>query len=174
MSDRTGMARGRVRPIVYFQNQSGYIILPPEEIGKGLELAKQIYEQRYKHQGWMWCETDGSLSGAARLQKRLQDQALSEARNQRDVSMASYDAAKRRTSERLRLQMQSAACDEWEREFIKLWLELSDEKRKKYEQIFMQRTSYLWALEMNDSTQVTDRMPSQPGEFWRNEAQQKA
>ncbi len=174
MSDRTGMARGRVRPIVYFQNQSGYVILAPEEIGKGLEVAKRMYEERYKYQGWMWCETDGSFSDAAKLQKRLQEQALIEARQKRDTTMESYNRTKEAIAARMRAQMESSSCSNWERDFIKLWLQLSDEKRAKYEQRYTETVSYLWAMEQDSGTKVEDRMPDQPGDFWRTEQQQKA
>ena len=171
---RTGMAPGRVRPIIYFQNASGYVILAPEQVGEGTALARKMYEERYKHQGWMWCETDGSFADAQRLEKRLQDQAMNEARNMRDRSMEAYDAAKSKIARDLRQRMASSDCSQWERDFIELWLQLAPEKRAKYEQRFMERQSYLWALQQDSGTKVDDRMPSQPGEFWRNEAQQKA
>jgi len=170
----TGMARGRVRPIVYFKNSSGYIILAPQEIGQGMEVAKMMYEQRYKHAGWQWCETDGSFHDAERLQKRLQEQEIAEARQKGANMMAAYDAARKRTESNLRAQMASAACSPWERDFIGLWLQLNETKRREFEKRWDEHQAYLWSIENDAGTKIEDRMPSQPGEFFRTPEQQKA
>ena len=170
----TGMASGRVRPIVYFKNASGYIILAPQETGHGLEVAKMMYERKYKHAGWMWCETDGSFHDAEMLQKRLQEQELSEARAQGANMMAAYDASRKRTEANMRAQMTSAACSPFEREFITLWLQLNETKRREYEQRWAERQAYLWAIENDAGTKIEDRMPSQPGDVWRTPEQQRA
>lgn len=170
----TGMARGRVRPIVYFENASKYVILAPQEIGHGLELAKMMYEQKYKHAGWMWCETDGSFHDAERLQKRLQSQEMAEARDKGANMMAAYDASRKRTEANMRAQMSSADCSPFERDFIALWLQLNETKRREYEQRWNEHHAYLWAIEQDAGTKVEDRMPSQPGDFWRTPEQQKA
>lgn len=171
--DRTGMHMGRVRAVIYFENQSGHILLPPEEIGQGLALARKMYEDRYKHQGYEWREAE-TWSDVTKLQTRLQEQELKRAAEMRDQSMMSYDAVKARTAANLRQRMQSSDCSQWERDFIECWLQLQPEKRAKYEQRFMERQGYLWAIEQDASRKVEERMPSQDGEFWRNSAQQKA
>lgn len=171
MTDRTGMARGNLRPVIYFQSSSGYCVLAPQEVGHDLSLARRMYSERYRD--WEWREA-GTWTEVSSLQSRLQQQALDERKQHRDVSMASYDNAKKKTAEELRQRMQSAGCDEYEREFIRLWLDMAPDKRTKYEQRFMERQNYLWACEMDAGRKVEERMPSQPGDVWRGEAQQKA
>jgi hypothetical protein len=171
--DRTGMAIGKLRAVVYFENSSGHILLPPEEIGQGLALARQMWEQRYKGQGYEWKEAE-TWHDVTRLQQRLQEQELKRAVEMRDRSMMSYDAVKGKIASNLRQRMQSADCDTFEREFIQHYLALAPEKRAKYEQRFTEYQAYLWAVENDAGRKIEERMPSQPGEFWRNDAQQKA
>ena len=167
MTDRTGFARGRVNPVIYFESSSGYVILAPQEVGHDLSLARRIHQERFRD--WEWREAE-TWSEVTALQTRLQKQELETARQRRDVSMAAYDAARKKTAENLRMRMQSSDCDEYEREFIRCWLELAPEKREKYEQRFAERQSYIWAVEQDASRKVEERMPSQPGEFWRQGA----
>ena len=170
MSDRTGMAMGRVRPVIYFESSSGYVILAPQEVGHDLRLARRVHQEKYRD--WEWKEA-GSFSEVTELQKRLQKQELDEAIKRRDISMAAYDAAKSKTAAQLRQRMTSADCTPFERDWILAWLQLAPEKRAKYEQRFLEHQHYLWALENSESKQVIDHMPAQPGEFWRTDAQQK-
>jgi len=171
--DRTGMAMGRVRAVVYFENESGYILLPPEEIGQGTALARKMYEERYKQQGFQWKEAE-TWTEVTKLQARLQEQELKRAVEMRDKSMASYDSVKSRVASNLRQRMQSADCTPYEREFIQLWLAMEPGKRSQFEQRFTEYQAYLWSIEMDANTKFEDRLPSQPGEFWRNDAQAKS
>lgn len=162
--DRTGMAMGNLRPVIYFEAPNGYVVLPPIEEGKGEALARKIFSERYH--GWEWREA-GTWSDVTKLQKRLQDQAWAEANQQRQVSLDAYDAVKRETASNLRQRMASSDCTPFERGFIESWLRLSDEKRKVYEQRFLERNFYLWSCEQDSSRKVEELMPTQPGEFLR-------
>ena len=168
MSDRTGMARGSLRPVIYFEAPNGYIILAPEEIGHGQEAARMMYEQRYKGLGWQWKESGTSLSDVTKLQKRLREQEYRECQERGGKMMEAYDASRKKTTDELRRRMTSAACGAWERDFIEAYLQLNEEKRSKYEAIWEQRQAYLWSLEQDANTKVEDRMPSQPGDKWRH------
>src|SRR5580698_4199308 len=77
MPDRTGRALGTLSPVLYFENASGHILLPPVEIGKGDATARKLFEERYKPQGYEWREAS-TLWDVDRLQKKLQEQAQRE------------------------------------------------------------------------------------------------
>jgi len=171
MSDRTGFCRGTLQPAIYFENSSGFVILPPEEIGVP-GSAREVYERRYKSEGWEWREA-GSLSDLDRLQKRLVDQETKKNTAWAQSAGAGRDEAFRRTGDALRARMVSSSTSPYERDFIEQYLKMRDEKRPKYQNALTEHNMYIWAREQNSNTRVEDRMPSQPGEFWRNEAQQK-
>lgn len=175
MSDRTGYARGSLDPVIYFENASGYVILAPQQIGQGTALAKKIYEERYRPAGWEWREAGANgLHEVDALQKKLIDQEVSRDRRMADKSSYERDVVRREIAESLRNRMTSAATSEFEREFIRYYLELrEDSKRDKYREALKQRNYYLWAREQDSSTKVEDRMKSEPGDLWRGEAQQK-
>jgi hypothetical protein len=168
MSDRTGMARGSLRPIIYFEAPNGYIILAPVEIGQGAEVARRMYDERYKAQGWRWCESGTSWSDVTAFQKRLQEQGMREAQAKGANMMEAYDASRRKTASELRQRMASSDCTPWERDFIAAYLDLNEEKRKKYDHVWKAHHDYLWAIEQDANTKIEDRMPSQEGDVWRN------
>ena len=171
----TGRQAGTLDPVIYFENSSGYVILAPQEVGQGTALARKIYEERYRPKGWEWREAGANgLHEVDALQKRLIDQEVSRDNMMADKSSYERDLVRREIAERLRSRMTSAATSEFERDFIRYYLELrEDSKRDKYRETLKQRNYYLWAREQDSSTQVDDRMKSEPGDLWRGEAQQK-
>ncbi len=165
----TGFARGSLSPVIYFERKDGFCILPPIEVGHGTELArKMLADERYR--GWEWREA-GTLAEVDRLQKRLVDQEdkRSEfmAQTVGDRSRAVRDAV----ADSLRQRMCSSATSAYERDFIGLYLQLREEKRDKYRASLEQHRWYLWAREQDSKTKFEDRMPDQPGEFWRTPEQ---
>lgn len=165
---RTGYALGRLDPVIYFENSDGKLVLPPTT-----EDARWIYSTRYAKLGFEWKEA-GTLAEVDQLQKRL----IAVEAQEMNLHLANDDELRQRglyreVGERLRARMVSAATTEYEKDFISAYLMLREEKRAKYAQLFLERTSYLWALEMDSKTKATDRMHSEPGDLWRNAAQQK-
>jgi protoheme ferro-lyase len=73
----------------------------------------------------------------------------------------------------LRARMVSSACTPYERDFIELFLANEANKDQKYIQQFEQRAMYLNILQNESSKQFQDFSPDQPGDFWRNEQQQR-
>ena len=157
MADRTGRALGTLDPVIYFVNQSGHILLPPVEIGQGTGTARRLYEERFKHQGYEWKEAD-TLADVDRLQQRLIDQESKILQSRGERMDAAREAVRRETASNLRQRMQSSDCDPWERDFIALWLETRESKRKEFMQRFAERNQYLWAREMDAKTKIEDRM----------------
>src|SRR6202020_1684829 len=131
MADRTGIARGTLRAVVFFERASdNYVILAPREEGDSLEHARMIYEARYKS-GWRWCEA-GTLSDVDRLQSRLRDQEERRIAQQCEVNQEIREEVRRRTGAALRQIMVSSSTTPWERDFIQKWEKLQSEKRNKF------------------------------------------
>lgn len=150
-------ALGNLDPIIYFENASGHLVLPPIEKGKGTELARMIYDRQYKDRNYEWKEA-GSWSEVTRLQDRLVEQERKHALDIRDQRMASYDLAQARIADNLRRRMQSSDCTPYERDFCELFLQQRPDKRAQYEQRWTEAQNYLWAVEMDSSTKPEDRM----------------
>lgn len=176
MSDRTGYARGTLEPIIYFERQDGYAILPVYDAGRP-EQARRVFDERYKHHAtekWQWRETDGTLSGVDALQKRLVDQEQRRDGAMLESHMMVRERFRKSVADSLYSRMTSAATSEFEKEFIRLYLDLRDDKKRdKYRTQLEHRNHFLWARENMSGTKVEDRAIVLPGEFWRSEAQQK-
>lgn len=156
-SDRTGRALGTLNPVKYFQNSDGHIVLASIEIGKDDSDARRMFELRFKPRGYEWREA-GTLSEVDTLQKRLiaQEQAVLDRQGARMDQQREH--FRNKTASDLRQRMQSRDCSPFERDFIGLWLEMGEEKRKEYAQRFTERNMYLQAREMDSGTRVEDRM----------------
>jgi hypothetical protein len=164
-----GFARGNVSPIIYFESANGHLVMPVYEAGRP-EQARQVYEARFKPAGFEWRETR-TLAEVDTLQKRLVAQECERRRAQLDTHDEVRREVSRYVAGNLRARMVSAACSEFEKNFIRLYLELRDDaKRDKFRQRLLEHQSYLWAREMDSGTKIDDRMPMQDGEFWRGDA----
>jgi hypothetical protein len=140
MADRTGRALGTLEPVIYFQKADGYVILPPEEIGKR-GVARMLYERKYRDEGWEWREA-GTLAEVDKLQSRLVDP----------------ERVWQTTGGNLRQRITSATCTPFEREFIGHYLQLRESRRERYRQRWLEHVSYLWAREMDSTTTIDERM----------------
>ncbi len=172
MSDRTGRAPGTLSPLIYFENKNGRLILPPEETGN-TGLAKRLYEEKFKHEGYEWREA-GSLQEVDRFQKRYTDQLNRERAPGMERMVGAYEAAKKITRDRIYARMISSGTSAWERDFLEIFLRKREGTESKFYNAFSQYTGYIHAREMDDSKQPQDMMPDEPGDFWRTEQQQKA
>jgi hypothetical protein len=166
MADRTGIARGTLRPCIYFVRRTDMTaILAPAEVGSGLELARMVYERRYKHD-WMWCEAT-TLQEIDALQKRLANQELHEAQKKIQVNSLVRDRVFQQTGDALRQQMCSASTTQWEKDWIREYFKLRDAKRDRYRDSLLHHNYYIWARENYDSAKVDDSIPLLPGQFER-------
>lgn len=156
MSDATGMARGNLRPILYYESSGGHVVLAAHDEGD-LTQARRMYEQVYKPKGYEWREAS-SWPEWTRLQKRLVEQEARQQETYRDNLMANYDAAAKRVRDAFYQRMISASCSEYEREFLKGWLALKEEKRAKYEQLWREHHNYLFAVEMDSNRKIDELM----------------
>lgn len=155
--DRTGRALGTLRPVIYFENSGGHLVLPPEEIGQGTALARRIYEERYRPNGYEWCEA-GTLEAVDQLQQRLIKQEQGILDLQAETMTEHRIKVVNDVADRLRQRMTSADCSSFERDFIDAWLRIREDKRKQFTQRWNERNMYLWAREMDANTKVEDRI----------------
>ena len=155
--DKTGRALGTLDPIYYFENASGYIVLAAIEVGHGPAGARKVYEEQFRPKGFEWCEAD-TLPKVQRLQQRLIDQENRVLQQQGHADAERRRRAHAKTASDLRQRMASSSCSAYEREFISLWLGLTESKQKEYTQRFTERNMYIHALEFDSSTKVQDRM----------------
>lgn len=166
MADRTGIASGTLRPCIYFVRSSDmYAILAPMEIGGGLELAKMVFERKYKRE-WMWCEAT-TLPEIDALQKRLSNQEVFEAEKKVRVNSLMRDTVFKATGEALRAQMVSAATSQWEKDWIREYLKLRGDKRDRYRDSLAHHNYYIMAREMDSGKKVDELLPLLPGQFER-------
>lgn len=149
-------ALGTLNPVIYFENASGYVILPPEEIGKP-GIARMVYEQRYKGEGWEWREA-GTLADVDRLQSRLVGQEMSVQRSHADRENLNRDRVYEITGASLRQRMTSSTCTPFERDFIDAYLRMREDRRGVYQQRWTEAQMYLWAREQDSGTKIEDRM----------------
>ena len=155
--DRTGRALGTLRPVIYLENAQGKILLLPEEIGEGQAVARRLYEERYRAQGYEWREA-GTLEAVDALQARLTRQEQSALDQTAQKMDAQRERVRGEVASNLRQRMMSNDCSSYERDFITAWLQIREEKRKQFTAIWNQRTHYIWAREQDEKTRVEDRM----------------
>lgn len=109
-----------------------------------------VYENKYKREGWEWREA-GTLADVDRLQKRLISQEEQRIGGMADRHQSLREDLFRSSGSALRQQMISSGTSEWERGFIRAYLELRDSKRDKYRDSLEHHNYFLWARE-NDSS----------------------
>ncbi len=132
---------GTLSPVVYFVNSAnrqypmGHILLAPYTgcpAPKGFRI-----------------EYADTLSGVDRLQKELQEQELRAAENELASDDQLYEKITRGVVDRLRQRMISSQTSDYEKEFIRFYLQVRYERRERHRQRFLERNSYLWAREMD-------------------------
>lgn len=156
MTDKTGMCAGSLRPIIYFEAPNGYLALAAYDEGKP-ELARKEYLEIYKPRGFEWREAS-SWPEWTKLQGRLVAQEARQQEIYRDNLMQNYDAAAKKIRDAFYQRMTSSATSQWEREFLQGWLQLKETKRAKYEQLWRERQSYLWAVEQDSNKKIDEVM----------------
>jgi hypothetical protein len=128
---------GCIEPVVYFRFPNGHITLAP-------------YSDMPTPNGAIREGAD-TLAQVDRLQERLLSQEKQQWEREAQRDAATFGKLEEAVRDRLYARMTSAATDDYEKEFIRLYLQLRDEKkRKRYRDLYLQRTAYLWARE-NDS-----------------------
>jgi hypothetical protein len=94
-------------------------------------------------------EEAGTLPDVYKLQTRLQEQELEDAKREAAFDERQFLTRIQAVRSRLVERMVSSSTSPYEREFIGNWLKLRDEKREHYRKIFEQRQFYLRSLEFD-------------------------
>lgn len=141
---------GCVEPVVYWVNGAdfnhpiGYIILAPYTGCPVLPGYREEYAD--------------TLSDIDKLERKLQEQDRQEHFQEylRDNTLIAQRDAQIR--DKLRSRMLSSDCSQYEKDFIELYLQLRDERKKeKYRQLFLEHQSYLWARHNNVGNRQADK-----------------
>lgn len=163
MPDRTGIANGTLRPCIYFSRiPDMYVILAPMDYERGIELARMVYELRYK-QNWVWCEAT-TLAEIDRLQKRLIAQEARATSEKVELNAIRRDRIFKQTGDALRQQMVSVGTTEFEKEFIRKYFALR-EKRDRYRDTLEHHNNFIWSRENDESKNLEDALPLMPGQY---------
>jgi hypothetical protein len=134
---------GTLSPIVYFVNSSGGDRDPSHPAGY-IMLAP--FSEFPTPHGYLR-EYAGTLPDARRLNDRLIEQSRAEWEREAEQNHALVDQRRAEVRDRIYARMTSSATSEYEREFLRLYLQLREDKQAKYDSLWMQRTAYLHALE---------------------------
>lgn len=148
-------APGKIKAIIYFVNEQGYIhLLPTDQESK--RFRKHMRRIGFE---MMAAET---LFEARKLQKKLQEQLYQEQQNElaRDEQMTAY--RRQQVRDRLVAKMNSSSTNQTEKDFIRVWLEMREKKHDIFRKTFTSQIGHLDALEFDNPTKHThdllDRM----------------
>lgn len=129
---------GCIEPVIYFVNGSdpahpvGYVMLAP--------YSDCPTPEGYRREG------ADTLAQVDVLERRLQSQEREAADREMEYDYKMIEERSKAVRDRLYARMTSAATPPYEREFLRLYLELRDErKRARYQQLYLERSTYLWA-----------------------------
>lgn len=128
--------------VVYFVNgrdprhELGYVMLAP-------------YSECATPEGYRREEAN-TLAEVDQLQARLTDQEMSLARQELERDESRLEPLRAAVRDRLYARMTSGATDEFNKEFLRLYLQLQNDKRHRHRQRYLEREMYLTARE-NDA-----------------------
>jgi len=155
----THYSPGQFAPILYYENSSGTISLPPTT-ADALRLRPAMFTRGFSlHEA-------STLAEARALQRRLQLQSQRETQADRINEEFMYSELRRQVRARLYARMNSASTSEYERDYIREYLAYSE---LKHDAIMRNRfkppDSYFTALEFDGNhgkqhlTDITSRIP---------------
>jgi exonuclease VII large subunit len=124
----------------WFERRDGTVLLAPDDVS-GLRAT---------------CPPDciereaNTLAEVDALQRRLQAATYERCQREFQRDEDAFREARERVRSDLTAKLYSAATDEWEKEFIRGYLQLREEKRDKYREILSCRQAYLLARENDE------------------------
>lgn len=164
MSDsRTGRAPGQIDGPDYFQHhETGHIMLPPGDSTDPNTLRRAVYQikndSRYRDYEYRKVTT---LSELDELTKRmvLQEAQAREKEGQYEAkALAQWEKS---FKDKIYQKLASSSTSEYEKEFLRLWLQLRDEKKKKaYAQRFLEHQCFFVQREMDSARTLSDKVIS--------------
>lgn len=135
---------GTIEPVFYFSNgtdpahEPGYVMLAPYTGGG--DRCSCPTPEGYR------LEYADTLPDVDKLERRLQEQCRREFEAEGLREETKFAGRREAIRERILRHISSSDLDEYNKEFLRLWIQLSDErKRKMYAQRFLERETFLWA-----------------------------
>lgn len=151
-------AFGTLEPVTYFINSSGAIALPPST---RYALA---CKDRMRARGFELKEA-ATLPEIDALQKHMVRQEYAQQQRQLEHEEALGARIRGSVRDRLYSRMTSSGCSEYEKEYIRVYLQTREEKRHKHQQRFAADQMYFESREFDASShhiqEVVDRTPNQ-------------
>jgi len=139
----THLAPGKIKAIIYFENQQGVIkMLPTDE-------EAHRYRKYMKSLGFEMLFAE-SLHEARKLQKKLQQQLYQEQQNELTQDEMTTFHRRQAVRDRLVARMNSNACPVHEKDFIRMWLVVREQKHDLFRRRFTQQIGHLDALEFDN------------------------
>ena len=148
---------GTIEPIYYWQNQKGYVMLLDNSVSLGMDRLR-----RYMGKLGFQLMSAETLKEAEKLQYKLQDQLKKEQENEliKDEAMTAYHRDQVRV--RLEARKNSSSTNEYEKEFIRLYLDWRNNKHDLFKKRFSQQIGHLDALEFdNPNKRIHDLLDKQ-------------
>jgi hypothetical protein len=173
--NKTGYQLGSLSPTIWWEKTNGivyvhgcaiekHILIPPTEIGDGGRLARQLYEDRrvpgrpnYKDQGYAWRETH-TMRDVQELQRRWIEQEMKVRRHMGQHDHTVRQKVHKEVASRLRQRMASGSTTAFERDFIKYWLDMRENKQDEYTKKWEDYHYYSQPLEFDSSHKLEDRI----------------
>ena len=156
--NRTGFADGKLSPIIYFEAPNGWVELAPKEKGDQDYYARKFFQLKYEPKGWQWREA-GTLAECHALEKRLIEQETKRAGHMADVTAWESEQVRRKVQQNLYSRLLSADATDFEKEFIRLWFKLRDDKRAQYENRLREHNWHLRMLHYDSTSKPEDQIP---------------
>lgn len=122
---------GCIEPVIYFRYRDGHINLAPYSDFPTPDDAIREYAD--------------TLDAVDRLEAILQRQEREAWEREAERDEALLDARRKALRDRIYQRISSSETDEWNKEFYRLYLQVSDDKKARYRQRFLEREMYLHA-----------------------------
>jgi hypothetical protein len=139
----TQYAPGKIKAILYFINAQGTVkMLPTDEESHRFRgyMKKLGFEMMFAE----------SLHEARKLQKKLQEQLAAEQANELIKDEVATSGRREAIRVRLNQKLHSNSTSETEKEFIRLWLVMREDKHNMFRRRFTQQIGHLDALEFDN------------------------
>ena len=139
---------GTLTPVVYFvahrvpTHAEGYVMLA-------------AYSDQPTPPGYSREYAD-TLDAVDRLQKRLQDQTRREFETEREAIEGAGGSVRRLIRDRLMAKLASSSTSEHDKDFIRAWLVVREDRRDEFARHFEMRNAFLYAREMDLGSRRAD------------------
>lgn len=145
------------RPVLFFKNVKGHIQLPPTD-----EVALRL-KDGMRHRGYELMEA-ATLKEIDRLQKELEEQDYRVNEHLLDKHENLMLAVRKQVRDRLNAKLSSSAYSAYEKDFIREYIRLRDDKRAKWRQKFTADTAYFMAREFDNADAEIAKIESSDNE----------